>query len=147
MDVFIFLQIFLSSILATLAMKIFSYFMPENFQKLYRQPFLVTYLLQKLNFRISAFGKILLGWLLHFIIGFVFVFVYHTIWYNSILILRWESGILLGAICGIIGIASWICIFKFINYQAKFDYSRYYLQLFAAHITFGIVAFATYSYL
>ena len=46
---------------------------------------------------------------------------------------------------GVIGIISWIIIFKMTDHQPPIDFKGYYIQLFFAHIIFAITATALYS--
>ena len=58
---------------------------------------------------------------------------------------NWTAALILGAISGIIGIVSWVIIFKISDYKPKIDFKGYYLQLFLVHVIFGLSAFAVYT--
>jgi len=141
----IFLKILLSSIVATAAMTGVSYIISESFKKLFKEPVLLSYFLHRLKIRASAKTLTILAWLLHFLIGFLFVTIYHFIWSFDLFSFKWYNGLLLGAFSGIVGIIHWFGIFLYTNHQPKIPFTAYYIQLFLAHVIFGIVAFWTYG--
>ena len=144
MDLYIFVQLVLISGAATSAMTWFSYFMSKNYRKLYRDPVLLSSVLVQMNINITTETKNNLGWFLHFVIGFLFVAAYHIIWAEDILAVSALSALILGVISGIIGIISWILIFKITHYHPSIGFRDYYIQLFFAHIIFAAVATALY---
>ncbi|TDP00274.1 hypothetical protein [Flavobacterium sp. 245] len=145
MDFYTFIQLLIVSIIATAAMTSFSCFMSKQFQELYKEPVLLSFVLSKLKMELSVKSEKILGWLLHFLIGFLFVLAYYVLWVKDILPISTLSALLLGAISGIIGITCWMFIFKMSNHQPHIDFKGYYLQLFFAHIIFAIIATAFYS--
>jgi hypothetical protein len=146
MDIYILLQILLATIAATSAMTLFSYAISASFRELYKEPVLLTFLLAQLKIDVSLKSKATLAWLLHYFIGFIFVFIYHLLWVNNILQLSFLNALLLGAASGIIGIIGWMILFRLADYKPKIDFKGYYIQLFFAHIIFGLVA-ALFYYL
>jgi hypothetical protein len=108
---------------------------------------LLSLALTKLRINLSVQSKTTVVWLLHYVIGFLFVVAYHIVWIRNIMSLSIESALVLGAISGIIGVLGWIFIFKISNYQLDSSYKGgYYLQLFIAHIIFAGAATAVYSF-
>lgn len=146
MDIYILLQILIATIAATSAMTLFSYVISASFRELYKEPVLLTFLLAQLNIEVSHKSKATLAWLLHYFIGFIFVLIYHFLWINNILKLSLLNAVLLGSISGIIGIIGWMILFRLADYKPKIDFKGYYIQLFFAHIIFGVVA-ALFYYL
>ncbi len=146
MDIYAILQILIATFAATSAMTLFSYAVSASFRELYKEPVLLTFLLKQLKIDVSDKGKATLAWILHYFIGFIFVYTYHILWVNHILSLSLLNAFLLGSICGIIGIAGWMILFKLADYKPHIDFKGYYIQLFFAHIIFGIVA-ALFYYL
>lgn len=144
---YIFLQILIASIAATSAMTLFSYIISKSFRELYKEPVLLTFILSKLNLDLSIKTKTILAWLLHYFIGLIFVIIYHILWFYNILKLSLLSALLLGAVSGIIGIISWMFMFKITDHKPQIDYKGYYIQLFFAHIIFGITAALVYYFL
>jgi len=145
MDIPIFLQLIIVSIAATSAMTLFSYGASASFRELYKEPVLLTFMLTKLKIELSPETKTILAWLLHYIIGFLFVLSYHFLWIRDILSISFLSGFLLGFISGIIGIIGWMIMFNLSHHQPPIDFKGYYFQLLLAHIIFGLVATAVYS--
>ncbi|GGF05254.1 hypothetical protein GCM10011518_13060 [Flavobacterium limi] len=127
-------------------MTLFSYTISAGFRELYKEPVLLTFLLTQLKIDVSIKTKATLAWLLHYFIGFIFVVIYHILWVNNILKLSFLNAFLLGSISGIIGIAGWMILFRLADYKPKIDFKGYYIQLFFAHIIFGLVA-ALFYYL
>lgn len=144
MDFYIFIQILIASIAGTSAMTLFSYIISTSFRELYKEPVLLTYILSKLNLDLSIKTKAVLAWLLHYIIGLIFVVAYHILWFYNILDLSFVSALLLGAVSGIIGIIGWMFMFKITDHKPRIDFKGYYIQLFFAHIIFAITATLTY---
>lgn len=142
---YVIIQLLLVSIVATSAMTWFSYAMSNSFRELYKEPVLLTYAIDKLKIDLSPQSKKTWGWLLHYIIGFFFVVGYHIIWVKDILPISPLSALILGVVSGVVGIVSWIIIFKMTHHQPPIDFKGYYIQLFFAHIIFAIVATALYS--
>lgn len=140
-----FLELLLVSIAATSAMTWFSYAMSQNFRELYKEPVLLSYAIDKMKIDLSTQAKINWGWILHYAIGLCFVVGYHIIWVKDIAPISPLSALLLGAISGVIGIISWIIIFKMTHHQPQIDFRGYYIQLFFAHIIFAIIATALYA--
>ncbi|SHG80103.1 hypothetical protein [Flavobacterium johnsoniae] len=145
MVIYVIIQLLLVSIGATSAMTWFSFAMSKNFQELYKEPVLLAYALEKTNLNSPEQSKKTWGWLLHYIIGFLFVYGYHIIWVKDILAISPLSALLLGAISGVVGIISWVFIFKITHHQPPIDFKGYYIQLFFAHIIFAIIATVLYS--
>jgi len=145
MVIYIIIQLLLVSIAATSAMTWFSYAMSKNFRELYKEPVLLAFGLEKLKLNLTEQSKKTWGWLLHYIIGFLFVLGYHIIWVKDILPISPLSVLLLGVISGVIGIISWVFMFKITHHQPPIDFKGYYIQLFFAHIIFAIVATVLYS--
>lgn len=144
MDIYVLLQLALISFGATSAMTWFSYVMSRNFRELYKEPVLLSSVLSQHHFNISVQSKKNLGWLFHYCIGFFFVYAYHIIWVRDILPVSIFSGLILGVVSGIIGIISWMIIFKTTHYQPSIDFTGYFAQLFFAHMIFAIVATLLY---
>jgi hypothetical protein len=138
-------QILIATIAGTSLMTLFSYVVSASARELYKEPVLLTYLLSSLKIEVSPQIKTFLAWLLHYIIGLLFVVVYHYLWVHDIVGMSWSAALVLGAASGIIGILGWILLFKTVPQKPNIDFKGYYVQLFFAHIIFGIVAFFVYQ--
>ncbi|WP_228515158.1 MULTISPECIES: hypothetical protein [unclassified Flavobacterium] len=144
-DFYTFLQLLIVSITATSTMTLFSYAVSKNFRELYKEPVLLSLVLSKLKLETAPKTENVLGWILHYIIGFLFVLAYHFLWSHNILPVSILSALLLGSISGIIGILGWMLIFKLSNHKPAIDFKGYYIQLFLAHVIFGLTATAVYA--
>ena len=123
--IYTFIQLILVSIGATSAMTWFSYVMSKNFQELYKEPVLLTSALKKTNISLSEKSQKTWGWLIHYIIGFLFVMGYQILWVKNILPVSPLNALLLGVISGVIDIFSWIIIFKMTDHQPPIDFKGY----------------------
>lgn len=139
------LKIVLAFLVATSAMSLFSYMISVSFRELYKEWVLLSYCLTSLNISLSRGMKAFLGWLIHYSIGLLFVIGYHLSWENNTMEETWTSALILGAVSGILGILGWLIIFKITKYVPSIDFKGYYLQLFFAHVIFGLAAFAVYN--
>lgn len=141
----IFLQILTSTIAATSAMTLFSYAVSASVRELYKEPVLLTYILTKFHIEVSLKTKRVLAWILHYIIGAFFVIIYHYLWLYNVAEFSWRIALLFGALSGITGILGWMILFRIISQKPNIDFKGYYMQLFVAHVIFGLVAFLVYK--
>lgn len=126
-------------------MTLFSYVVSASARELYKEPVLLTYLLSSLKIEVSPQIKTFLAWLLHYIIGLLFVLIYHYLWVYDLVEMSWPAAFVLGAASGVIGIFGWILLFKIVPQKPNINFKGYYVQLFFAHIIFGVVAFLVYK--
>ncbi|WP_010230884.1 hypothetical protein [Gillisia marina] len=138
-------RIFVSGFVATSAMTAFSYIVSNIRNKQFREPELLNKLLSKSNFfRLELSKTSIAGWILHYIIGWIFVVLFELIWNIELIPLSVLSGILLGFAAGIIGVLGWQIMFSLNKNVKKIKWSEYYFQLIIAHIIFGICAVGIY---
>ena len=138
-------QILITTIAATSAMTLFSYVVSASARELYKEPVLLTYILSSIKMEVSPLTKTVLAWLLHYVIGLAFVVAYHFLWVHDVVEMSWPVALVMGAISGIIGILGWMVMFKMVPQKPNIDFKGYYVQLFFAHIIFGVVAFFVYQ--
>ncbi len=120
-------------------MTFFSYLLSNKENKQFREPEMLNSLLKGSKIFSNSIEKNhVLGWLIHYTIGFafvvVFVFLYHTDWIEfnilSLLIFR---------ICaGILGIIGWQIMFLLNSDPPKIHLKYFYLQLIIAHLVFSL---------
>lgn len=139
-----FTRIILATIVGTTWMTGFSYLISTTFNKLYKEPVLLNYLLLFLGVDMHENSKKLSGWIIHYIIGLLFVIAYDILWQYAIEF-SWISGIIFGMISGIIGIIGWIIMFRIPDAHLNLDYKGYYIQLFFAHIVFALGVVIVYK--
>lgn len=77
MNFFTIFQILISSIVATSVMTLFSYAVSASARELYKEPVLLTYVLNRLHKEATQNFKTILAWILHYLIGVFFVIGYH----------------------------------------------------------------------
>ncbi|WP_432221930.1 hypothetical protein ACRASX_15775 [Flavobacterium sp. TMP13] len=136
------LQIIIITLLATTAMTLFSYFVSWTFDKNYKEPVLLEFLMVAFKFEIPKQFKVIISWILHYCIGLLFVVLFYLpIWlqlkiYNVNII----SGLLFGCIIGFIGIMAWQFMFAISPKRPPTNRKGFLLQLFFAHIIFGLTA-------
>ena len=139
------LQILMATIAATSLMTLFSYIISASARELYKEPVLLTYILSSLKIEVTPPTKTFLAWLLHYIIGLAFVVAYHFLWVYHVVEMSWPAAFVLGALSGIIGILGWVLMFILVPQKPNIDFTGYYVQLFFAHIIFGLTAFFVYQ--
>lgn len=139
------LKILIATLAATTAMTAFSYLLSEAFQKLFKEPVLLNYVLELSGIKLGDRSLGAAGWLLHYIIGLIFVITYYLIWTYTNIRLSWVSGVVFGCISGIIGILGWVVLFKLPSKEPRVAFTAYYIQLFYAHIVFALIATAVFK--
>ena len=128
MDFYTFLQILIVSIAATSAMTLFSYAISARYRENYKEPVPLSNLLVQVKFDLSVISKKIIGWLLHFGIGFFFVLVYHLLWLYDIIDLSAINAFLLGIVSGIIGVLSWAVMLKIAKYSFSINFKGYIIS-------------------
>lgn len=142
-----FLKIFLAALVGVIVMTLFSYTISTAFRKLFKEPVLLNLLLDRAGIvRISDVHKNMLGWILHFFIGLIFVILYDRIWAWTTLEPSWINGLIFGVVNGIVGMPGWWLLFKIHPNEPKIDFKNYSWHLFIAHILFALGATAVYLY-
>ncbi|MBC8004593.1 MAG: hypothetical protein H7X84_03885 [Verrucomicrobia bacterium] len=137
--------ILLATVAATSLMTAFSYLVSEGFRELYKEPVLLQYLMTRFNFGITGIWKIIAGWTVHYIIGLIFVVIFHILWRWGLYEITWLTGLIYGIVIGIIGIGGWVVMFILSNYKPRIDFKGYYLQLFIAHLVFAMTTVFVYK--
>jgi hypothetical protein len=139
------LELLIETVTATTLMTIFSYLVGESFRKLFSEPVMLNYVIRISSVNVNPRLNSILGWLLHFLFGLLFIVPYHWIWNRRILDDSWLAGIILGVPSGIIGILGWMVIFSLPREKPKVAFAEYFIQLFFAHIVFALTAVATHK--
>lgn len=139
------LQIMIATIVGTSLMTAFSYLASETFKELWKEPVLLNIVTAKANIELTPKARSILGWILHYLFGLAFVIAYHLIWNSEIADPTWFCGIIFGIFSGILGIIGWFFLFKIPNSKPKIKVHKYYLQLFFAHLIFGLAVVGIYK--
>jgi hypothetical protein len=141
MDKQILLALALGTIGATTLMTIFSYIVSRLRNRQFTEPVL-------LNRFLCGFGilkeyqlkKNIAGWIVHYAVGFLFLFAYYFIWSRTRLDPTFSTALMLGCLSGLAGIIGWAILFSIQSVPANIKVSEYYAQLFVAHVIFALTA-------
>ena len=140
-------EIFLSGIVATSLMTAFSYLVAALRKSQFREPELLNILLSRSKkFPKNPGKKNVIGWVIHYFIGWIFVFVMALLFTFTEQEPTLGVGAFLGFIAGIIGISGWRIFFFFSNDPPEIEFDLFYFQLIIAHIIFGFGAALVFDY-
>lgn len=141
------LEIFCSGIVATTLMTSFSYIVAAVRKSQFREPELLNILLcRSKNYPKYPGRNNFIGWVIHYLIGWIFVFVMALLFTYTKQEPILEVGAYLGFIAGIIGISGWRIFFYLSNDPPEIEFDLFYFQLIIAHIIFGIGAALVFIY-
>ncbi|WP_178986999.1 hypothetical protein [Winogradskyella schleiferi] len=140
-----FIYLIITGIVAVSMMTLFSIIWGNITNNLFSEPKLLTIVIKKTYKKKKSLRTAqLLGWIFHFLIGFIFLGLYELLWR----VLDCEKSILLsiplGIFSGILGVIGWMILYKLIDFTAKFNYTHYYIHLIFAHIVFSVTAVFVY---
>lgn len=137
--------IFLSGLIATSLMTLFSYLVSNITKHQFREPQLLNILLQRSPAVPLKPGlKNITGWIIHYSIGWLFVTIMAFLWERTFIEPSTISGAILGLFFGFIGIAGWKVFFYLSPKPPEIKFDKFYFQLIIAHIIFGIGAVLPY---
>lgn len=140
--------VLLPAFVATSAMTAFSYAYSAVVNKKFREPELLNILLMRWN---DAFIQItkrsIVGWVIHYLVGVFFMFVFHLIWEGLEIEATVLSGMIMGIAAGILGVIGWNITFWIHPNPPKLDFKQYYVHLIMAHVVFGLSGVITYNYM
>jgi len=137
--------IFAASTIAIILMTLFSFILSVIRKKQFTEPVILNDLLRPSNAPGIQNYRHPLGWIIHYVVGLVFVICYHLLWSQDLVAPTVFNGAMLGAACGLIGIAGWHITLSIHPHPPVIDLKEFYVQLFFAHVIFGIVATLTYT--
>ncbi len=127
-------------------MTLFSYLMAALFNQQFREPELLNLLIKHLstdkdNSWISK--KSCLGWMIHYLAGFVFAFCFVLI--AELFKINWtlSTAVFFGLGSGVVGVGFWIIMILKSLYPPEFNLTAYSGQLIIAHILFASVFMLT----
>lgn len=128
-------------------MTAFSYLYSHLRGKQFCEPELLNILLERWVKVIRLSKNSILGWLIHYFVGLVFLVFFVWIWENSGLEANLKSGLLLGLLAGLIGVIGWQISFWLHPDPPNIKFKEYYFHLVLAHIVFGISSVLTFKWL
>lgn len=136
------LSIIISTLLATTLMTGFSYYLSFVMRKQFREPELLNKLLARLDVIGSSSVDVNpLGWFIHYVVGMIFIVCYEIIWGVTSYPPTLANFMFIGSLFGLLAIVVWAFVLRIHPRPPKVDHRWYFLQLFIAHIIFGIGAF------
>lgn len=137
------MYIITGAVVATSLMTLFSYTLSALTKEQFREPELLNFLLTRSALiPVKVARKSWAGWVIHYLVGTLFIIVFDLIWNMKILEPTILSGAYLGFLAGIIGITGWKVFFLLSPDPPKIDFKRFYLQLLVGHVIFGLGAAA-----
>ncbi len=141
------IKLLVAGLVATSLMTAFSYIISNIKNRQFREPELLNIVLSRSDlFRLELSKNSSAGWILHYLIGWLFVIVFEMIWKLDIIPISILSGALLGFAAGIIGVLGWKLMFSLSKNPPDTNWDvEYYSQLIVAHIIFGISVALVYN--
>tara|TARA_R100001369_G_scaffold29172_4_gene52725 strand:- start:215882 stop:216322 length:441 start_codon:yes stop_codon:yes gene_type:complete len=141
------IRLIVAGAIATSIMTAFSYILSNLLNKQFREPELLNIVLSRSDFfRLELSKNSSAGWILHYLIGWIFVVVFEIIWKLEFIPISISSGAILGLAAGIIGVLGWKLFFYLSKNPPETNWDiEYYLQLIVAHIIFGVSAAVVYN--
>lgn len=89
--------------------------------------------------------SVLEGWMVHFVMGLIFMGIYEILWAVTGLERTYFWGVIFGMILGTLGVSGWILMFRLHPQPPKINFTVYYSQLLLAHIIFSLAALLVYK--
>lgn len=140
-------KILIAGIVGTTFMTMYSYWKSKKENEQYVEPVMLNKLIDKSeNLPDIQDNKTNpAGWGIHYLIGIIFVASYWLIWRRALKQPTTAKVLIIGALSGIIGIASWKLMFTKHDNPPQNNRLGYYKQLFTAHIVFSLTALLAYK--
>ena len=139
-----FLKFTIANLLGTSLMTVFTYCLSEILNKQYKQPILIAYFQDIFRIELSRTAKRVVGWLLHYCTGAIFLLLFHLYWKFDDALITWPSGLLLGALAGFAGMVIWKICFTVVK-EKQIPEKGFYIHIFFAHIIFALGIVAAYQ--
>ncbi|HEX6225369.1 MAG TPA: hypothetical protein VFZ52_13215 [Chryseolinea sp.] len=133
----------IATVISTTLMTLFSYLVSFIRRKKFSEPELLNDLIRRWNKKTFSAVTPFIGWFIHYAVGFFFNFLYQGYWITTDSNPTLISGVIFGALAGVVGILGWKVAFALHSNPPLTDFKEYYLQLFFAHIVFGVSALVT----
>jgi hypothetical protein len=134
-------KIIAAGTIGTSAMTAYSYFISKRKVIQVREPQLLKKVLERTVLKKEASAP---AWLLHYVVGCVFVAGYGKIWNRAKNPPTLLNGSVLGALSGVLAIYVWSSVLKATHSIRPVFRKSFYFQLFIAHVIFGAAAAITY---
>lgn len=142
-------KIAIAAFSATNIMTTFSYIISATYNKLFKEPVMLNFILANRGIVLRGKWKKAGGWIAHYCIGIFFVLIYESLWQYTPVKFGWISGLAFGAVSAGLGILGWHMIYRLPDDKPVAPLKDYYFQLFLAHIIFAlavVMAFKIFKY-
>lgn len=134
-----------ATIASTSIMTLSSYCYSSIRRKQFNEPEILNDLMMRLNvIKTKSISKHQAGWVIHYLVGLQFIIGFKAFLNLSHYEPTITLFIILGAICGVIGILGWKFTFSAHPNPPALDFKEFYIQLFFAHIIFGVIAYLVF---
>lgn len=133
-------DILIAGVFATIAMTFFSYGLSFFLNSNFKEPQIINLLIYK-DSSSQSFVKRhdIIGWLVHFIVGVVFVTVFKLIRIYFDVELSYFNGLIYGFLGGLLGVFIYTLAFALHPNPPVDNKISFFCQLVVAHIIFGVV--------
>lgn len=139
------MYLILITIISTSCMTLFSYLLSNKANKQFREPEMLNSLIKgSETFSNSVDKSHASGWLIHYVIGFLFVVAFVFLYHIDCMALNFLSFFIFGICAGIIGVIGWQVMFMLNNDPPKVHLKFFYLQLIGAHLVFTLFLMISY---
>ena len=122
----------------TTAMTAFSYMLSQQKDRNFREPRLLAGMMEKLT-TLNKDEATKIGWLVHYSVGIFFALVYQSLVEKRLIQANVKSGLVIGGITGLFGVAIWHLTRSLHPKPPRTNYRKFYGQLVVAHIIFGTI--------
>jgi hypothetical protein len=132
-----------SSVAATSAMTLFSYFFSLLSGTNLREPHILAQLTGRLMPWHGERKNILTGWILHNAVGLLFSEMYEKFWEHTSINNKKKAGLIFGGLAGLAAILIWQFTLNIHPIPPFLNFGLFALNLFLGHLVFGMVAALT----
>lgn len=136
-------KICLAALAGTYVMTVFSRYVSNRFQHIFKEPVVLSLVLSKLahNKSLNHISTWEQG--VRYLAGLFVVLCYHYIWTHTDIDPTWFCGLIFGIITGLGAIFYWFFLFR-VSSVSKARFQDYYLPLVAAYILFAMTVIVVY---
>ncbi|RNL87225.1 hypothetical protein ED312_10465 [Sinomicrobium pectinilyticum] len=132
-------ELIITAIVSTSVMTLFSYRYARARSSQFKEPELLNLLVKNSGIiPLSPSKKNILGWILHYAIGFFFVLIFEILLSTGIVDFSLVICVVYGIVIGVIGVCSWLFMFSLNNDPPKIRFSEFYVHLLLAHLFFAV---------
>lgn len=113
----------------------------------FREHNLLSHIFTKGSIPSFSINQWLIGWMIHLLLGAVFLGLYEVLWNITGIMRSWYWSLIFGVVIGTLGIIGWILMFSFCKDRPQINYIHYYIHLMFAHLMFSLTAYGVYNYM